>query len=96
MQERTLTTNTLEHCRSGSPPGPEPNHLVSTNTLPASTSYAAQHVARNTPKPLTGSDQKTQIEQRREVQDAGVLSVRTPTGARPQAPLAATNSLPSH
>ena len=94
-KSRTLTTNTPEHCRSRSPPGPEPKHLVSTNTLPASDSYAAQNVASNTPKPLAGSDQKTQIEQRREVpQDAGVLSVRTPTGAGPQAPLPATNSLP--
>ena len=55
-----------------------------------------EELAPTMQKPLAGSNQKTQTEQlRQELQDAGVLSVRTPTGARTKASLATTNPLPA-
>ena len=102
MQERGIKTRELYNKYAGVlsvriPTGARAKaSLASTNTLPASDPYATQLVAYNIPKPLAGPNQKTQMEQlRQELQDAGVLSARTPTGARSKASLATTNSLPA-
>ena len=101
MHESGINQELLQQIRR-STVGQDPHRDQSQSILYQLThSQPVTHMQLNTsqatlPRPLAGSDQKTQIEQRREeLQDAGVLSVRTPTGARPQAPLAATNLLPA-